>query len=1198
MRPNNFIPLHAHSIYSFMDGVIKIPDYVRYAQENSLPAIALTDHGAGYGIPEFVWECEKHGIKPIVGAEVYVTPDFPMEKKGKEYRRSNHLTLLCKNQTGYQNLLYLLSVAQTEGFYYVPRVDKGTLAEHSEGIIALSGCISGEIPSALRQGLEVSERAIRETIGSKRARNVFETTAPIDVLKELMEERSLNDVLSKYGLSADEAEKMLALVEERENYSSESIQEARCIILEYKGIFGEDFYLEIQSHDIPGMSYVYGMMRELGEELGVERVATTDSHYLRPNDYIIQSAMSSVKTKTPFGKSPLAIGPSFHIWSEEEAREAFEKDEVDNTAVIAEQVEPVTLNIAPPYFIPEFCEEGNDKEVLREMCYEALPLKYPQRYNDPQVVERLEHELSIIEEMGFPSYFLIVADICNKSRAQGIIWTVRGSAAGSLVAYLTGITMIEPLQFNLKFERFLNPNRVNMPDVDLDYPDDTRHHLIEYTAQRYGQERVAHIGTYTMLKAKSSLKDMARILDVPYLVANRLSSMIPDGATLSEALQIDDKLRKQYEVGLQSQLVLKAPDATGVEAATLLRLASRGSNLSGAEIEEDFKKIDGKLWSISRFLEKYKSIRKLVEDRATIRMMFDLALSVEGSARQASIHAAGILISDVPLVQRVPVARVPKRRKGTLSRVTQWDMAIIDKMGMLKIDFLGLRTLSHVRRVLELINKTEGEELTFWGIPYKYDPNDPKVAAAYHLLGDGDTTGVFQAEGTGMRGVLQEVVPTRLQELADVISLYRPGPMEFIPDYIKVKRGGDMVCVHAVLGEILQETYGVCVYQEQVMQIAQRVAGFTMGEADNLRHVIAKKKMDKMPGMERQFKTGAVNNGFSTEEANNIWESLIGFARYGFNRAHATSYAVLTVITAYLKANYPWQFWAELIATESGDTAKMGRLIREAKDAGYHVTPPDINRSQKETSLIIGDDGNRIVLGLKEIKNVGDAAVTEILEARGDVAFSGVEDFLQRCPFKKVNKTTIASLAKAGCFDDFLPRAQAIASADKMSRYGRRQQSDYRQPTLFATETEGQENQVWLAQQWQDLPILEFEREVLGTFVTRHPLSGIEERMVKNGATPISSIEPGQNGEVRVVGLVSNVKKITTKRGDPMAFVILTSPDGEVNVTIFSSEYGNVKSLLKRGNILLVDGYFNTYGGRHSIVAKVITQPQVGSAGD
>jgi DNA polymerase III subunit alpha len=1127
-----YIPLHVHSTLSTLDSAIKVSDYVNWAVERGKPAIALTDHGKGHAIPDFVWTAQKAGVKPIVGVETYITPDFPMTKKDGDHKTKHHLVLLCRNQEGYRNLLKILCVSQTEGFYYTPRIDKDFLKKHSAGLIATSACISGEINRLLYDGLN----------------------------------------------------------EDMDEIASESVEAARKAIRWYKNVFEEDFYLEVQSHGIEGMDVVYDVVRRLGGEMGVKRIATTDSHYIYPEDVTTQSALASIRTKDDLGESPLAVGPTFHLWEDEEMQEAFLEDELQATIELAESVEEISIPKAPPYHIPLYGDsEEEDRLTLRRMCEEALTQKYPDATQG--VVDRMEHELGIIEDMHFPSYFLIVADICKASRDMDLLWSVRGSAAGSLVAYLTGITLIDPLKYNLKFERFLNPARVNMPDIDLDYPDHVRSQIIEYTKNRYGDDHVAHIGAWGYYLAKSALKDAARVWKLSFSVANKLSKLIPDGLNLRGAIQEVPPLRNQYNAGKVAIAVMERKGETEADVAKMLRRAAIGSKV---DYGDAIREVANGNVTVQQVFEKYPSLEKVVDKRARINRMLDLGCQLEGGVRNISIHAAGILVSDVPLDEQFPILRASSSSSATLKAVSQWPMDIIDKMGGLKVDFLGLRTLQHVQRVMESIRRETGEEMTFWTIPVE-DADDPRTQKAYDLLCTGDTSGCFQVESPGMRGALQDVRPRSISEVADVVALYRPGPMDSIPDYVAVKRGEkELECVHPDLKQVLDETHGVCVFQEQVMQIAQLIAGFSGADADLLRYVISKKKIKQIPGQKRKFIGGALGNGYTREEAQGIWDSITTFARYGFNKAHAVSYAFLTVITAWLKANYPWHFLAELIATESGDTDKMGMLISEAKEQGYVVTPPDINRSLIETRLVVEGDDRRIVLGLKEVKHVGKAAY-EIVETRGDTPFEGLGDFLRRCEFEKTNSRTLKSLAKAGAFDEMVPtRSQAIASAQAMSNYGRKHNGEtrHRQPTLFEHEGDDKgngDNTPYLVKAYQEMPILEFEKEVLGTYVTEHPLDDIEPEMVaKKGATRLSDIKPDQKGNVTVVGLVTKRHDHKTKKGTRMGFVTLTSPTAEASITVWPSTYKNIRGRLKEGNIVLVEGYFNYYQGRQSIVAESV----------
>jgi DNA polymerase III subunit alpha len=780
----DFVHLHTHTEYSLLDGLSNCSALANYAAELGMKALAITDHGVMYGAVDFYNACKAVGIKPIIGIESYVAPASRFDRN-RDNGKYHHLVLLAQNQVGYLNLLELASKAQLEGFYYKPRVDKELLAQYSEGVIALSACVQGEIPQLLYQRQE---------------------------------------------------------------------EKAREAVRWYQAHFPGRFYLELQTHDIPEYDETYRKLIALGKEMGVPFVATNDIHYAMREQAEAHDVLLCIGTgKTVNDPNRMRMtDDSYYMRSPEEMWELYAEipEALENTVKIAEQCE-VELTFAPPYHLPTFpvpkgC--GTSQEYLRHLCDEGMKWRYGEDHDKPAYVERLEYELGIIHEMGFDDYFLIVWDLCEAAQERDIWWNVRGSGAGSVVAYTLGITNVDPFKNRLLFERFLNPGRISMPDIDLDYPDDRREELIAYTKERYGADHVSAIITFGTLGARAAIRDVGRALDIPLGEIDKLARMVPA--------------------------------------------------------------VPGKPVSIRQALETVPELKAEYDGVPYIKKLLEMAVQVEGVTRHASTHAAGVIVSDKPLVSYLPLNRPTKgdAEKSPVDRVSQWPMETVDALGMLKVDFLGLRTLTHMRKACELIEQEHGRQLTMETIPYERDPEDPEkdadVRKLYELLATGETTGVFQVEGAGMRRMLRELRPEQFQHIVAAIALYRPGPMENIPLYIRRMHGEEEIAYHhPILAEILDDTYGIIVYQEQIMQIAVAMAGYKPGEADMIRKAVAKKKEKLMLKHQKLFRAGAIERGIDPAVADRVWGDIEFFARYGFNRAHATDYAVITAQSAYLRAH-------------------------------------------------------------------------------------------------------------------------------------------------------------------------------------------------------------------------------------------------------------------------------------------------------
>ncbi len=1077
----DFVHLHTHTEFSLLDGLSSVQALATYAAELGMSALAITDHGVMFGVVDFYKACKSAGIKPIIGIEAYIAQNSRHDRDHNE--KPYHLVLLAQNQTGYQNLLKLASIAQLEGFYYKPRIDKEVLAQYSEGLIALTACAQGEIPQLLFQG---------------------------------------------------------------------QIDQAREAARWYQSHFPDRFYFELQSHDIPEFEPVYNQMVELAREMGIPLVATNDIHYAKREQADAHDVLLCIGTGKTVNESNRMrmTDPSYYMRSPEEMARLYAHlpEALENTVKIAEQCN-VEIKFAPPYHLPKFPVpegKGNSETFLRELCYAGLVRRYGEaRAQETEVVERLEYELGIIHTMGFDDYFLIVWDLCEAAKARDIWWNVRGSGAGSVVAYTLGVTNIDPFKNRLLFERFLNPDRISMPDIDLDYPDDRREELIAYTAERYGADRVAAIITFGTLGARAAIRDVGRALDIPLSEVDRAARLIPN--------------------------------------------------------------VPGKPVSIAQALEEVSDLKEMYDTIPYVKKLLDTAMEVEGVTRHASTHAAGILISDRPLVEYMPLHR-PTKGEGEvpIGIVSQWPMEIVDMLGMLKVDFLGLRTITHVRKTCEWIEREHGRVLTMETIPYERVPDDAEqdadVMKLYELLASGETTGVFQVEGSGMRRVLREMRPSQFQHIIAVLALYRPGPMENIPSYIRRMHGEEEIEFHhPILQNILDDTYGIIVYQEQIMQVAVAMAGYRPGEADGIRKAVAKKVRYLMDKHKQMFLAGALKKGIPEEVSEKVWADIEFFARYGFNRAHATDYAVITAQTAYLKAHYPLEFMTALMTTERHYIEKLGFLIAEARRSGLEVLRPCINHSEVEFTIEHTLDGRAIRIGLGAIKNVGDEMMRLVVDARRERGpFKTLDDFADRVDLRKLNRKALECLIQAGALDDFGPRPALLTLIDALIGASGQVHSarDVGQFSLFdampgATQTIKPLSYVPAVPERR---LLDWEKELLGTYLSRHPLAQQENELLRQDLvnTTVDRLATEALGQqLTLVGMVQRVRRIATKKGDTMAFVTLEGSGGAVDVTVFPRTYERFKDKLVVESVVVVSGKLDNRQDReeHSLLADWFKEP-------
>lgn len=910
---SSFVHLHVHSEYSLLDGAARISDLVREAAAHGMKSLALTDHGVMYGAVPFYKACQAHGIKPIIGCEAYITAGSRKERGSRKDQPIYHLILLAKNETGYRNLMRLCSIGHLEGYHYRPRIDMEVLAAHHEGIICLSACLGGEVPQHLLHG---------------------------------------------------------------------RVAEAKAAALRYQHIFGSDFYLELQDHGMTEQKRVNPLLIALSEETGIPLVATNDVHYLSEDDAEVQDVLICIGTgKTIEDEDRLQI-PTTQLYlksgAEMERLYPHVPEAIANTAIIAKQCNlelEFGKSILPAYrTLPEGMGAA---AYLRDLCVAGLQERYgeSERWNDKtrrhELEQRLNYELGVIESMGFSDYFLIVWDFIAYAHRQGIaVGPGRGSSAGSLVAYTLHITNVDPMKYKLLFERFLNPERISMPDIDIDFSDERRDEVIDYVVEKYGKEHVAQIITFGTMAARAAVRDVGRALNVPFGDVDKAAKLIP--------------------------------------------------NYLGV--------------SIAKAMEQSPQLKELYESKQKVRELMDMAMKVEGMPRHASTHAAGVVISRDPLTDAVPLQEGSEK-----TALTQYSMENLESVGLLKMDFLGLRTLSIIERTRRWIQELTGRELDFEHVP----DNDP---ITYEMLSRGETTGVFQLESAGIRRVLKDLKPTVFEDIISVNALYRPGPMDFIPKFIQVKRGlVDPEYPHPDLIPILGDTYGIIVYQEQIMQIAATMAGFSLGEADLLRRAVSKKKREVLDRERSHFVSGSLKLGYTEDEANRVYDMIVRFANYGFPRAHAAAYGVLAFQTAYLKAHHPVEFIASMLTAVMGSHRKVAEYVLEARRIGIDVMPPDVNESGTYFTPVMStnaldaeelEEGKHatggIRFGLGAIKNVGTQAVENIVAIRQGQPFESLLDFCRRVDLRVCNKRVIESLIQAGAFDS-LPghRSQLVAMLDE-----------------------------------------------------------------------------------------------------------------------------------------------------------------------
>ena len=1060
----SFVHLHVHTQYSLLDGFSNIKKLVQRVKEMNMPAVAITDHGSMYGVIEFFNAAKSAGVKPIIGIEAYLAARGMRDRDGRLDKTSSHLLLLAENDTGYQNLLRIASAAQLEGFYYYPRVDHDFLAAHAEGLIATSGCMAAEIP------------------------------------RMIMEKGS------------DAARKQLDW---------------------YYDVFGPDnFFLELQRHDIKELETINKALIDLGPRYQARYIATNDVHYVNPGDARYQDILLAIQT------GALITDPnrmrmtdnSYYLRPPDEMAALFAEvpEALSNTLWIAERtnVDLSTKGYHLPLF--EVPEGYTPQTFLRRLCEDGLVRRYGVKANEARIRTRLEYELEVIHNMGFDAYFLIVWDLCRYACENGIWYNARGSAAGSIVAYTLDITNVEPLDHELIFERFLNPGRVSMPDIDLDFQDDQRSKMMEYCAHKYGEDRVAQIITFGTLGARAAIRDVGRVMDIPLNEVDRVSKLIPN--------------------------------------------------------------IPGKPISISEAFEQVPELRQVVQEAPYLQELIDTASQMEGSVRSAGTHAAGVIITDKPILEYIPLHRpTSNSEESPIKTVTQFEMSIVDSLGLLKVDFLGLATLTIMQRACDLIARRYGKTYSLENIP----TDDPHT---YEFLGQGRTAGVFQLEGSGMTRYLTQMKPKNLDNVIAMVALYRPGPLEFIPSYIKRMHGEEEVSfLHPWMEPIFEETYGIPIYQEQIMRAAVDLAGYTLSESDELRKVIAKKQKEKLDKHRDKFIKGACAKGIEEETATAIFHDWEKFASYGFNKSHAADYGIIAVQTAYLKAHYPVEYMTALLSASKNDTEKVAFYVADCRAMNIDVLPPDINASGYDFSIEDRPEQSPAIrFGLGAVKNVGQAPVDLLLEARTKGAFADLNDFARRADLQKVGKRSLECLVRVGALDGFGQRKALLEGLDQIisvsSSHFRALNSG--QMSFFGT-IAGIEEEIRLP----DTPSLdrreqlEWERELIGLYVSDHPLTPYLptlQRKVSHYSGQLSGLT--NKDKVTVAGIVTRFRNHQTKKGTVMGFVTIEDIQGSIDLLVFPKAWNLFSALVAPDRVLLAEGRVDSESGDPKLLVDRLSE--------
>lgn len=1073
----DFVHLHNHTHYSLLDGLQKVPQMIDRAEELGMNAVAITDHGTLGGAIEFYKAAKAKGIKPIVGMEAYVSPRKHTDKSSAEDRNPYHLTLLAKNMAGYKNLMKLSTIASLEGFYYKPRIDHELLEKYSEGLVALSGCLGGEL------GTFISNDQYEQALNTA---------------------KWYMDTLGK-----------------------------------------ENYYLELQPHvDWAPQKKLNAGLKKIAKELGLGMVVTGDCHYSTEADHYPHDILLCVQTGSNIDdQNRMKLEMDLSMQPGEYFMKRFKDtpEAITNTVKIADMcdLEIELGKILIPRF-PSVPEGETEKSYLRKLVYQGAANRYTDIPKedldkvdeakvtaklDKKVKGRIEYELKVIGEMGYEGYMLIVADLINWSKKQGIVCGPgRGSAAGSIISYCTNITELDPIKYELLFERFLNPDRISMPDIDMDYADDRREEVIAYATEKYGQDRVAQIITFGTMAARNAVRDTGRVLGVPYGEVDAIAKNIP------------------------------AP-------------------------------IQGRHIPLKVSIKESPELKQVYNSSSKAKEIIDIAITLEGTIRNAGTHAAGVVIAPEPLVEYTPLTRASK---GGVA--TQYSMNPIEEIGLLKFDFLGLSNLTVIKNALRIIKKVYDKDIDINAIPI----DDRKT---FELLSNGDTTGVFQLESAGMKRYLRDLKPDQFEDIIAMVSLYRPGPMQWIEDFINRKHNPNLVTYgHPKMESALKETYGIIVYQEQVMQIAKDLSGFTGGQADTLRKGIGKKIPEVLAKMKKEFIDGAIkNHNVDKKFIEDLWKSLEDFAAYSFNKSHAACYALIAVQTAYLKSHFPSAFMAALLTSDHENLDRIAIEVAECRKMGIEVLPPDINESYMEFAVV--PETNNIRFGLGAVKNVGQGPVEKIILAREEGGpFKSVEDFAQRVDATVVNKKVMESLVKCGAFDSLGDRDLLLNNVDKITAYAGRVQKNALsgQIDIFGTLSDEEK----LPPISLDAPSgkidprahLMWEKELLGLYISTHPLDDFN-NYLRHKTQSIKDFDKTKDGQPIIIGgIITTMRKIYTKKNDPMAFVGIESLDGDVELIVFPKSYQKYEELWMIDNVVEINGKINARDrdGRATDELKII----------
>lgn len=1073
LEARDFVHLHIHTQYSLLDGLTKIGPLIDFTKERGMPAVAKTDHGTLSGTIEFYKEAKAKGVKPIIGIEIYVANRKHTDKDPMKDRNRFHLILLAMNNVGYQNLMRLSTIANLDGFYYMPRIDHDLIEKYNDGVIAMSACMGGELGEAIRQNQD---------------------------------------------------------------------DEARKIAQWYKRVFGDRYYLEVQDHGHPDnplfskeQKLVNDKILALGKELDIPVVVTCDAHYLKPEDQEAHEVLLCVGTVSFLDEEDRMSLKEYplHVEEPKDIIARWGKDYpqlITNTKKIADRCN-VEIELGK-ILIPKFAVPKNEteKSYLEKLVYQGLAYRYGGESYDKaktltkeqsleklsaDIKERAEYELNIIESMGFNGYFLIIWDFINWGKNKGIVFGPgRGSAAGSIIAYALRITELDPLKYDLLFERFLNPDRISMPDIDIDIQDSRRDEVIQYCVDKYGADRVANIVTFGRMAARAAVRDVGRVMRVPYGEVDQLAKKIP-------------------------------PPVQGRHIPLEVGIKTSG------ELKEEYDR------------------------NPTAKKIIDMAIRLEGTVRSHGVHAAGVVIAPEDIVRYVPLEMA---QKGVIA--TQYPMGPIEDLGLLKMDFLGLSNLTTIKNALRIIKKVYAKEIDVDQLPL--DDKD-----TYKLLSNGDTTGVFQLESAGMKRYLKELKPTAFDDIIAMVALYRPGPMQFIDDFISRKHGRKAIeYLHPKMENALKSTYGVLVYQEQFMQISKDIAGFSGGQADTLRKAVGKKNMELMKKVKPEFVEGAIkHSGADRKLMEKFWDQLEEFANYCFNKSHAACYGLIAYWTAYLKAHYPAAFMAALMTSDYDDTDRLAIEIGECKRMGIKVLPPDVNQSFHEFAVVPHKEKDKpeIRFGLDAVKNVGHGAAAEIIKVRDENGpFQSIEDFLGKVNSRQVNRKTWESLVKAGGFDRFNNRGAILEDLDNILAAGAKLCKDQErgQTDLFGNAADFPSVKLSIPKSsnlYSEHDYLQWERELLGLYLSQHPLEAYDSYLTEQ-AVPFKMITAESDGKtVTVGGIISNIRQITTKNGQPMAFVKLEDIVGdERELVVFPGVYKESSDIWQSQKVVIASGKVNS----------------------